>query len=163
MNKKLLKFILIAIGIILLLITFILYLIDTGNVLDAFIFIALEGILDFGEIESILTILGLICLIVGLMMQSNKNNNIFTEENSKKHKIKYQILKISGYLPFIGILCCGIYHSIVGFSIFFSDADYGVSAFLASILMFSLFIWPLYIIGIILIIKSSKKLKELNK
>ena len=41
--------------------------------------------------------------------------------------------------------------------------SYGVDAFLGSILVLSLFLWPLYIIGIVLIIKSSSKIRSFKE
>ena len=51
---------------------------------------------------------------------------------------------------------------IFGNYIFFSNEFYGLEALFFNLIILSLFIWPLYIIGIFLIIKSNKTLKQIT-
>lgn len=140
---------------------FVICFIDSGEIFEALITMALETFVEFGELESILSILGVIFLSLGLLIKKENISN--TVVNIKNSIVKYRILRIIGYVPFVGILCFASYSAIYGFSFFFSTS-YGFHAFFGSILIFSLFfLWPLYIIGIIIIIKSSSKIKNLNK
>ena len=158
MNKKFLKRFLIIIGLILLLVNFIICLINEGDIFYALFTMAFETFAEFGELESILSILGMIFLVLGLIIkQENAPKTV-----DKNSIVKYKILRAFGYLPFIGILCFAIYSSICGFSFLFSTS-YGVGAFFGTIFLMSLFIWPLYIIGAIIIIKSSSKINNFNK
>ena len=68
---------------------------------------------------------------------------------------------ILGLLPFVGILGFAIFSAINGFSFLFSTS-YGFDAFGGVILIYSILFWPLYIIGLVLIIKSIQKLKQLK-
>lgn len=158
MNKRNIKKIFIVVGTILLLLDFVICFIDTADIFGALITMTVETFVEFGELESVLSILGMVFLSLGLLIEKGDTSNSVV--NTKKSLKKYRILRIIGYLPFVGILCFAIYSSIYGFSFFFSTI-YGLSAFFGSILIFSLFfLWPLYIIGIIIIIKSSSKIKS---
>lgn len=79
-----------------------------------------------------------------------------------KKVVFYKILIILGCLPFVGILCFAIFSSIYGFTFLYSTS-YGFDAFLGSILLPSLFLWPLYIIGIALITIGSLKIRKFKK
>jgi len=95
----------------------------------------------------------MLLLILGLIIKKDNNKNPIE---------KYKKLRILGYLPFIGVLCFGIYSAIVGgvgFPTSYSDSTW-IEDFLGSIFIISLFVWPLYIIGFFLIIKSSSKIKN---
>ena len=159
MTKKYFKRFLIIIGAILLLSNFIICLIDDGDILGALVAMTFETFVDFGELESILSILGMTFLFFGLIIKQEDVPQI--AENNKNSIVKYKILRFLGYIPFIGILCFAIYSSIFVFSFLFSTS-YGLEAFLETIFLFSLFIWPLYIIGAIIIIKSSSNIKNLK-
>ena len=160
MNKKLLKIFLIIIGLILLLSNFIICFIYSGDILGALFAMTFETFVEFGELESILSILGMAFLFFGLIIK--KENTPNTAENNKNSIVKYKILRTLGYLPFVGILCFAIYSAIYGFTFGFSTS-YGLDAFLGTIFFFSLFIWPLYIIGAIIIIKSSSNIENFKK
>lgn len=157
--RNITKKILISIGTILLVTLFIMEYLDTKSIVDAFFNISIETISDFGEIESILSISGILCIIIGILSKNDFNKE--KTKDSKKLIMKYKILKWLGFLPFIAIVSIGVFSSIVGFSFMFSTS-YGIAAFFESILIISLFIWPLYIIGIVLIIYSKKKITNLN-
>ena len=150
MNKRILKNFLIIVGLILLGINFIIHLIDSGDIFEALLYMAFETFVEFGELESILSILGITLLAFGILIKNENTSN--EPQNDEKSVRKYKLLRILGYTPFIVILC-------------FVTIRYGFNDFLGIIFLFSLFGWPLYIIGIILIIKSSSKVrsfKELN-
>ena len=155
--KKIIQKLLIIIGIILLMSLFIVEYMDTKSIINAFFTISLNTVLEFGKIESLLSILGILCIIIGIFSKENLNRN-----NSNKSLMKYKILKWIGIFPFIAILCIGLFSMINGFSFMFSTS-YGISAFFESIMIISLFIWPLYIIGIALIIYSKKKITNIEK
>ena len=142
-KNKNLKTILITISIIWIIIEILL----EGSLIDK---IANTG---FEPLENITFILAIILLVVGISIKVPKlqeNNNI----------IKYKILRVIGYFPFIGILLFGIFSMFNGFTFAF-DTSYGITALIGAIVFSSIFIWPLYIIGIILIIISNKKIKQL--
>ena len=160
MNKRILKKFLIIIGLILLGLNFIICLINSGEVFETLFDIVFETFVEFGELESILSISGITLLTFGILI---KNENASNEtKNDKKAVRKYKLLRILGYMPFIGILIFATYSAISGISFLFSTS-YGFDAFLGSILLLSLFLWPLYIIGIILIIKSSSKIRNFEE
>ena len=79
--------------------------------------------------------------------------------DKKKNKTIWKVLLALGILPFILVLCIGIYSSIFGFT-FLGTTDVGVDAFIGSIFILSFLYWPIYIVGIFLIIISIVKLKE---
>ena len=160
MNKKFLKRFLFIIGLILLFVNFIICFINERDIFFALFTMAFETFAEFGELESILSILGTIFLGLGLIIK--QENEVQTVDNNKNLIVKYKILRALGYLPFIGSLCFAIYSSIFGFSFLFSTS-YGIEAFFGTIFLISLFIWPLYIIGAIIIIKSSSKINDFNK
>lgn len=82
MNKRNIKKIFIIIGTILLLIDFVICFIDSGDIFEALITMALETFIEFGELESILSILGMTFILFGLII---KEENIpHTTENNKK-------------------------------------------------------------------------------
>ena len=71
-----------------------------------------------------------------------------------KKKVSF-ILLILGLLPFVILLCGGIYSAINGFSgLTISMKQYGIDAFIDWIILWSFVYWPTYIIGIVLIIIS---------
>lgn len=160
MNKKFLKRFLIIIGLILLLSNFVICFIRDGDIFGALFAMIFKTFVEFGELESILSILGTIFLVWGLIIK--KENVPETVDNNRNSIVKYKILRFLGYLPFVGILCFAIYSSICGFSFLFSTS-YGLDAFFGTILLISLFIWPLYIIGAIIIIKSTSKINNFKK
>lgn len=159
MNKKFLKRYLIIIGLILLFVNFIICFIKEGDIFFALFTMAFETFAEFGELESILSILGTIFLVWGLII---KQENVPKTLDNKNPIVKYKLLRVLGYLPFIGILCFATFSSICGFSFFFSKS-YGLDAFFGTIFLMSLFIWPLYVIGAIIIIKSSSKINAFKK
>ena len=78
------------------------------------------------------------------------------------------ILLIIGIIPFVVSLIIGIYSSINGVSsslLCFGSCEYyyGFKAFIDSIIWYLIIFWPIYIIGIILIIISTIKLKKRKK
>ena len=75
---------------------------------------------------------------------------------------KYKLIKIIGFLPFIGTIIYGIFCMFFGFTFLF-NTSYGLDALFESIFIMLTKIWPMYIIGIIIIIISNKKLKQLEK
>jgi len=111
----------------------------------------------FEPFENITFILAIILLIIGICIEISK-----TEINNNDKKIlKYKILRAIGYLPFIGILLYGIFSMFNGFTFIFSTS-YGFEAFIGTIIIYSIIIWPLYILGLILIIKSNNKIKNFS-
>ena len=85
------KPILISIGSILLVSLFILEYLDTKSIGDAFFNVSIETISDFGEIESILSISGILCIIIGILSKNDFNKE--KTKDSKKLIMKYKILK----------------------------------------------------------------------
>lgn len=80
-----------------------------------------------------------------------------------KKKILWKSLLIIGIIPFIVVLFCGIYYSLVGFSgicIVSCNKYYGLLAFRDSVILYSFVFWPSYIVGLVLIIISILKLKK---
>jgi len=83
-----------------------------------------------------------------------------------KIKIPYWVLLIIGLLPFVYVLGVGIYSSYMGYSglcFFECELDYGIAAFVDSIIITSYLFWPLYLIGIVFIILSFFKFKHDKK
>ena len=73
------------------------------------------------------------------------------------------VLLIVGIIPLIVPIVYGICNSINGFSgmcLWTCDYDYGFKAFVSSIILYSFIFWPTYIIGIVLVSLSLKKLKS---
>ena len=160
MNKKFLKRFLIIIGLILLFVNYIICFINDGDVFFALFTMVFETFVEFGELKSILSILGTSFFVCRLIIkQENEQNSV---DNNKNSIVKYKILRVFGYIPFVGILCFATFSSICGFSFFFSRS-YGLDAFFGTIFLMSLFIWPLYVIGAIIIIKSSSKINAFKK
>jgi len=159
MNKTVLKKISLITGLILLGINFIIYLINSINVIEALYNMIFETFAEFGELESFLTILGIFLLSFGLLLE---NNNMLNEKNNNKIIRKYKILRFLGCLPFIGILFFAIFSAIYGLTFLYSTS-YGFDAFFGTLLLSSLFLWPLYIIGIFFIIISSLKIRKIKK
>lgn len=75
-------------------------------------------------------------------------------------KLLWKILLFIGLIPFIIILLYGIYSLIFGFTGLCLSCGKikGLSAFVDSIIMISAIYWPLYIIGLILVVLSIYKL-----
>ena len=75
-------------------------------------------------------------------------------------------LFIIGIISFVIPLIIGIYFSISGFSglcLLQCKYYYGFKAFFDSIQLYSYVFWPTYVIGIILIIISTMKLKKMKR
>lgn len=81
-----------------------------------------------------------------------------------KKKIIWKILLGLGCISFVVVLICGLVAAIGGFSgvcwWMCENYDYGFSAFVDSIILYSYIFWPTYIIGFFLIILSIFKLKK---
>ena len=154
MKNRLKKFLIIT-GFLLLFIYFFIGL-KQGNDIGEALLSILFFILEIGDSENLLVLLGVSFIFIGFVIP-NENSN------AKKlgSKRKYQILRILGYLPFIFAFCTGIFYSITGFNFLFSTS-YGISAFFESILVYSFLFWPLYIVGIIIILKSSEKIMMID-
>ena len=84
----------------------------------------------------------------------------------KKHTKKlWKILLVIGVISLISPLIVGIDSAINGMTTgFFSSSQryYGFEAFIDGIVLFSLISWPVYIIGLILVILSIVKLKKIK-
>lgn len=81
----------------------------------------------------------------------------------KSKRIIWIILLMVGIISFVIPLIAGIYDAINGFAgICFLACDkyYGIKAFIGSIYLYSYIMWPTYIIGVILVVLSVKKLKK---
>lgn len=81
----------------------------------------------------------------------------------RNKKTIWKSLLIIGFLPFIILLLYGFYVAITGFSgICFGlcDKEYGLPAFIDFIFLVSYVYWPVYIVGIALIILSLTKLTK---
>ena len=80
-----------------------------------------------------------------------------------KGKIIFKILFIIGLIPFIIPILLGIGSTIFGHAglcFFVCEKVYGIKAFLESIYLYSYLLWPSYIIGLLLIVFSTIKLKK---
>jgi len=73
----------------------------------------------------------------------------------------YKVLRLLGFIPFIIVLSYAIYNMFSGTTFIFTELI-GFEAFYCTIIVYSIHLWPLYIIGLILIILSTIKLKKLN-
>lgn len=85
----------------------------------------------------------------------NKNISNGTE-NNKNAIVKYKILRLIGYLPFVGVLF---------FTHYFTKGmktNYGFNDFVGSLIFCLLLLSPFCIAGTVLIIKSSSKIKILK-
>lgn len=81
----------------------------------------------------------------------------------KNKKVLWIILLILGCLAFLIPLAMGIFDSINGFAglCFVGCKSYhGFPAFRDSIILYSYLMWPTYIVGIVLIILSTIKLRK---
>lgn len=106
--------------------------------------------------ENIPFVIAVILLLIGIFIDATDKK---INENAKLRK--YKILKIIGYIPFIIVTLYGIFCFFTGFD-FFLKTTYGLPAFFGSIFILSiLFMWPFYIIGIALIVKSKKLIKQI--
>lgn len=154
-NKKILKRSLIIIGFLLLFIN--LAILKTKypyyhGILELIVLLG-DVITEYiGECESILSILGFLCLFIGILINSH-------DSDSNKKKLYYKIHLIVGLLPFIGVIIYGIFSAINGFTFIYSTS-YGLEAFSCTVIIMSLLIWPYYIIGLALIIKGIFKIKS---
>ena len=106
--------------------------------------------------------MGPLLITIGLIIDTKNKNDINNEFNIKIKMRKYKILRIIGLFPFIIVICSGTFSMFNGYCFFYS-CSYGLDALFETILLTSWIVWPLYIIGIILIVNSNKKLKELEK
>ena len=159
--KKNIKRMLIIVGALLLAYYFFISFEQHGTIFDTLLSMLLF-ILEIGDPESMYIILGVIFIATGIIIRDSDNkvkNNVETTDKVRK---KYKLIRILGFLPFVAMLTVGVISSIYGFTFFFSTS-YGLDGFIESIIFFSIFCWPLYIIGIILIIKYSQKLKSFEK
>ena len=162
MNKKILKYSLIILGILpfiyLIYITFLHTIEYTNDILDVIRNIPVQFILEMLDYPYLL--IGLIPLIIGILIDSKQPQNN-TKEKKVPKNLKWKILLIIGLLPFIFVLAYGIYSMLEGFS-FFSTSYHGIDAFIFFLFIFSFLFWPLYILGAALIIISVVKLKNSN-
>lgn len=76
--------------------------------------------------------------------------------------MKYKIMILIGTLPFIGVLLIGIINIFYGFH-FLYTVEYGLKAFRDTLFIYSIIFWPLYLIGLGLIIYAIIKLRKLKK
>lgn len=148
MDKKNKKIILITISIIWIIIEILL----EGGLLMKTMNTAFE------PFENITFILAIILLVIGICIEIPKKE-INHNNNRKIHK--YKILRIIGYTPFIGILLFGIFSMFNGFDFMFSTS-HGIEALIGTIIILSIIIWPIYVVGIILIIVSNNKIKKFS-
>lgn len=109
---------------------------------------------------SLITILGPIMIIIGTFLDTNDKNIQKNKEEVEKQTKKYRTFILLGYLPFLGVISYGFFSMLTGFS-FLNSTAYGFEALISSTLLLSILLWPLYIIGIILIVYSSIKLTKI--
>lgn len=154
---------LILVGVIILSINFINACMMEERIFSGLAKMVIDTIIEFGEIESLTNIFAVICLVSGILIKVDQKDDakIYNEEYVSKYK-KYKWLRILGTLPFIGVIGLGIFCAFRGFSFIF-NSSYGLEAFIESILLISIFIWPLYIIGLVIIIITTRKIKNLKK
>lgn len=148
MSKKIIKYFLISISSLYIIIRLL---------MDGFSVIG-----DAAFLSDWTLILALILLIVGIFIDSSLVNDNKILDNKKKN-IMYNILRFIGFIPFILVILYGIYCALNGFSFLFGPASYGLSGFCEGVLLVSLVVWPAYIVGIVLIIKSNKKIKQIKE
>lgn len=159
--KKNIKRILIIVGILLLVYYCFISFEQYGDIFGTLLSILLF-IFEIGDPESMYIILGVIFITIGLLIKDSEKKVKYDVEITDKVRKKYKLIRRLGFLPFVAMLLAGTISSIYGFTFFFSTS-YGLEGFIDCIIFFSIFCWPLYIIGIILIIKYSQKLKSLEK
>lgn len=80
------------------------------------------------------------------------------KKNNHK-KLLWKILLILGILPFFLLIIYEIHCLIYGFNFLF-NTSYGLEAIRDSISIMAYLFWPIYILGILLIIISIIKLKK---
>lgn len=81
----------------------------------------------------------------------------------RSKKTIWKILLFCGFIPFIIPIFLGIGSTIFGHAglcFFGCEKVYGIKAFLESIYLYSYLLWPSYIIGLLLIVFSTIKLKK---
>ena len=147
MNKKLLKNILITIGIIYLFIILLLNLHFNYNIIESLCNMFGGLFINF----NIIFLPGIISLIAGFMIDTKQTE---PKQNSIKKYIKLRIL---GLIPFIGILCYAFLSTIVGASFMGSDI-FGFDAFI--LVLLACFMSPWSWLGLVLIIISTLKIKK---
>lgn len=89
-----------------------------------------------------------------------------SDENDKKKNILYNVLLGIGILPFVLMICYGIYSAIFGFSgacFWMCDYDYGWNVFIDSIIFWIWFFWPFLVVGLVLLIISVVKLNKIKR
>lgn len=143
--------------IIMSLIYIIFYLFVNNLIVSDFFDTLINIILSLINIDLLIAV---ILLLIGFFIDESSSEKGKDSSNNKKN-MKYKVLKFIGFLPFVFVLLNGIFSMLFGFSFFFNKT-YGINAFIVTIAFTSLLIWPLYIIGIVLIILSSIKLKKLQ-
>lgn len=151
--KKTIKKILIILGSIMTIYTMLQSLIDANFSISTAIDYYLEyfmGLLTLYPI-CIITVLGPLLIIIGAFINTENQDDINPEEKIKKIEKKYKTLIFIGTTPFIGVILSGIMEDFSG------DSLIGV------ILLYSIILWPLYIIGIIMIIIGIIKIKTIKK
>lgn len=167
MNKNILKKILVVLGAIFVLINFAInYIAEEGEILEAIFAMGFKSFEESSVAEIILTILAILCFAIALLMKdektiSNKENIKCKEKSPEQMITKYKIWRVIGCLPFIGILSAAIYAAIEGVG-FITTTIYGFEAFIMTIIVCSITLWPAYLIGIFLIVRSSIKIDKLK-
>ena len=84
----------------------------------------------------------------------------------KLKKNIWELVIFLGTVPFIYVILSGIYNAIVGFSglcITGCTDSYGISAFMDWVILFSFVFWPIYVIGLILMILGIIMVRRKNK
>ncbi len=84
----------------------------------------------------------------------------------KLKKCTWELVIILGACPFAFVLLSGIYKAITGFSglcLKGCTDSYGFSAFMDWVILFSFVFWPIYVIGLILMIIGIIMVRRKNK
>ena len=76
MNKNLIKKILIIAGLLIILGVYITFVIDTASIIDGFIMMIVTIGIDIDEVQSIITILGVILLLIGTFIKGDKKKKL---------------------------------------------------------------------------------------
>lgn len=155
MNKKIIKKeLVIVFGEIITLITMCLYIIEANYMIKNINYYLYESNNIFLiDKRLFFMIFSLFLIIIGINLDKK-------DKNKKINKLKYNLLKLIGLLPFLNLICVGIYYMFKGYQLYtngFNDIYiYGLKALLFTIIRMSIILWPLYIIGIFLIIVGTK-------
>lgn len=157
MNKKNIKKLLILIGIIPFIYTIISVIINKRYTIGHLPLLSFFIGIEEGTIEGIIQIIGIILIITGILINNNSKENVNIKKYKKLKKLGYILTIISAIYISLIIILNIIYINPSSTSLL--QLTTGEIFNILLTLFFISFLWPIPIIGLILIIKSNQKLK----